>query len=90
LAGLIIEVSGKIPQKNEKVSFHQFSFIVEASDKRRVKRVKLIIHQQSMRYFRKIAVVFIDNPSFSHAKANLLRQNLRVILELIYPKKNTN
>lgn len=45
LAGLIIEISGKIPQKNEKVSFHQFSFIIEASDKRRVKRVKLIINK---------------------------------------------
>lgn len=45
LAGLIIEISGKIPQKNEKVNFHNFSFIVEASDKRRVKRVKLIINK---------------------------------------------
>lgn len=45
LAGLIIEISGKIPQKNEKVNFHHFSFIIEASDKRRVKRVKLIINK---------------------------------------------
>lgn len=45
LAGLIIEVSGKIPQKNEKVNFHNFSFIIEASDKRRIKRVKLIINK---------------------------------------------
>lgn len=43
LAGLIIEVSGRIPQKNEKVNFHNLSFIIEASDKRRIKRVKLII-----------------------------------------------
>ncbi len=45
LAGLIIEVSGKIPQKNEKINFKNFSFIIEASDKRRVKRVKLIINK---------------------------------------------
>ena len=45
LAGLIIEVSGKIPQKNERVNFHNFSFIIEASDKRRIKRVKLIINK---------------------------------------------
>ena len=43
LAGLIIEISGRIPQKNEKVNFHNLSFIIEASDKRRIKRVKLII-----------------------------------------------
>lgn len=45
LAGLIIEISGKIPQKNEKVNFNNFSFVIEASDKRRIKRVKLIINK---------------------------------------------
>lgn len=43
LAGLIIEIAGKIPQKNERIIFNQFTFIIEASDKRRIKRVKLII-----------------------------------------------
>ncbi len=42
LAGLVIEIAGKIPQKNEKVNYKNFSFIVEAADKRRVKRIKLI------------------------------------------------
>jgi gliding motility-associated protein GldE len=45
LAGLIIEVSGKIPQKNEKINFLNFSFTVEASDKRRIKRVKMVINE---------------------------------------------
>lgn len=45
IAGLIIEVSGKIPQKNEKINFQNLCFIVEASDKRRIKRVKLIINR---------------------------------------------
>ena len=43
LAGLVIEIAGKIPQKNEKISHSIFTFIVEAADKRRVKRIKLII-----------------------------------------------
>ncbi len=43
LAGLVIEIAGKIPLKNEKIIFNHFTFIVEASDKRRVKRIKLII-----------------------------------------------
>jgi CBS domain containing-hemolysin-like protein len=47
LAGLIIEVSGKIPQKNEKINFLNFSFTVEASDKRRIKRVKMVINGQA-------------------------------------------
>ncbi len=42
LAGLVIEMAGKIPQKNEKITYENFTFIVEAADKRRVKRVKLI------------------------------------------------
>ncbi|MDG1475735.1 MAG: gliding motility-associated protein GldE, partial [Vicingaceae bacterium] len=43
LAGLIIGIAGKIPQKNEKINHKHFSFIIEAADKRRVKRVKILI-----------------------------------------------
>jgi len=45
IAGLVIEVSGKIPQKNEKINFQNLTFVIEASDKRRIKRVKLIINR---------------------------------------------
>lgn len=44
LAGFIIELTGRIPSKNEKVRFDNYTFTVEAADKRRVKRVKLTIH----------------------------------------------
>ncbi len=43
LAGFILELSGKIPPKNEKVRFEDFLFTVEAADKRRVKRVKVTL-----------------------------------------------
>jgi magnesium and cobalt exporter, CNNM family len=43
LAGLIIEIAEKIPLKNEKVSYKEFTFTIEASDKRRIKRIKLTI-----------------------------------------------
>ncbi|MCB0400565.1 MAG: gliding motility-associated protein GldE [Flavobacteriales bacterium] len=46
LAGLVIELAGKIPLKGEKINFQQFSFVIEASDKRRVKRIKLIINNE--------------------------------------------
>jgi len=41
LAGFILEQSGKIPLKNEKVKFENYVLTVEAADKRRIKRVKL-------------------------------------------------
>lgn len=41
LAGLVIEIAGKIPKKNEKIVYKNFTFVIEASDKRRVKQIKL-------------------------------------------------
>ncbi len=43
LAGFILELSGKIPVKNEKISFDNYVFTVESVDKRRIKRIKLTI-----------------------------------------------
>lgn len=47
LAGFIIELKGKIPKKNEKIKFKNYLFVVEAADKRRVKRIKVTIEQNS-------------------------------------------
>lgn len=41
LAGFLIEMSGKILVKNERVSYKNFTFTVEAADKRRLKRIKV-------------------------------------------------
>jgi gliding motility-associated protein GldE len=43
LAGFIIEQAGKILLKNEIVEFDGYSFVVESADKRKVKRIKVII-----------------------------------------------
>jgi putative hemolysin len=43
LAGLILELTGEIPVKNQEVQLGSFRFIVESSDKRRIKEIKLII-----------------------------------------------
>ncbi|PCI93925.1 MAG: hemolysin [Flavobacteriales bacterium] len=45
LAGLIIEIAGRIPHNGEKINYENFTFIIEAADKRRIKRVKLIIKE---------------------------------------------
>ena len=43
LGGFIIENAGKIPRKGEKISFKKLDLEVDASDMRRVKRVKVIL-----------------------------------------------
>lgn len=43
IAGLILENTGQIPKVNEVVRCKQFSFTVDAVDKRRIKRVKVNI-----------------------------------------------
>jgi gliding motility-associated protein GldE len=47
LAGFILEQTGYIPVKNEKIRFKNFEFIIEAADKRRVKQIKLVIHSHA-------------------------------------------
>ena len=46
VAGFIIELTGKIPLKNERISFGDYIFKVEASDKRRVKQGKVTLPEQ--------------------------------------------
>ena len=43
IAGFCIEQAGKILLKNEKITFKNYTFVIEAADKRRIKEVKLII-----------------------------------------------
>jgi len=45
LAGFMIEQSGKIPLKGEKLEFNGLTFTVETADKRRVKRIKVTINK---------------------------------------------
>jgi gliding motility-associated protein GldE len=45
LAGLILELKGEIPQKNDKLEYRNFTFIIEAVDKRRIKQIKVIIKE---------------------------------------------
>lgn len=43
LAGFCIEQSGKILLKNEKITYDKYTFTIEASDKRRIKKIKIRI-----------------------------------------------
>jgi CBS domain containing-hemolysin-like protein len=45
LAGFMLELSGKIPMKNEKIKFEHYVLTVEAADKRKIKRIKFTIEE---------------------------------------------
>lgn len=47
LAGLMLELAGKIPEKNESLEFENFIFQAETVDKRRIKRVKVIFNHNN-------------------------------------------
>ena len=40
LAGFILEVSGRFPKKGEKIKFKNYTFTIEALDKKRIKQIK--------------------------------------------------
>tara|TARA_B100001964_G_scaffold135013_1_gene149074 strand:+ start:503 stop:1807 length:1305 start_codon:yes stop_codon:yes gene_type:complete len=43
LAGLILEIKGEIPKKGEIIKFKPYTFTIESSDRRRIKRIKVQI-----------------------------------------------
>ena len=46
IAGFCIEQAGKILLKNEKVLFNNYTFTIEAADKRRITKIKLTINDE--------------------------------------------
>lgn len=43
LAGLMLELSGVMPISGDKLVFDNYTFVIEAADKRRIKKVKIIV-----------------------------------------------
>jgi CBS domain containing-hemolysin-like protein len=41
LAGLILELTGEIPQKGQMISYRNFSFKIESADKRRIREIRV-------------------------------------------------
>ncbi|HRF80815.1 MAG TPA: gliding motility-associated protein GldE, partial [Flavobacteriales bacterium] len=46
LGGFVLELTGRIPNKGDRVELHNFTFIVEASDNKRIRRVKVIMRDE--------------------------------------------
>jgi putative hemolysin len=47
VGGMLLEVSGHLPEKGEEIMIEGFTFVIEAVDKRRIKRVKVIINNEA-------------------------------------------
>jgi CBS domain containing-hemolysin-like protein len=43
LAGLILEITGQIPAKNEVITNKNFRFVIDSVDNKRIKRVKVTL-----------------------------------------------
>lgn len=46
LAGLILELTGEIPQKGQTITHKQFSFSIESADRRRIKEIRVEIKKE--------------------------------------------
>ncbi|UNY99542.1 gliding motility-associated protein GldE [Zhouia spongiae] len=44
IAGFILEIAGSFPKKGEKINYENYTFVVEALDKKRIKQIKLTIN----------------------------------------------
>lgn len=47
LAGLILELTGEIPHKNQTINYRNFTFRIESADRRRIKEIKVEIHEEN-------------------------------------------
>ena len=47
LAGLLLEIKGEFPQRDEKITYRHFVFQVVEMDQRRIVKIKLIINKKA-------------------------------------------
>jgi putative hemolysin len=46
LGGLILELNNEFPNVNDEITFEQFTFTIEGVDRKRIKKIKVHIHEQ--------------------------------------------
>lgn len=46
LGGLILELSHELPKNGARINFEQFTFTIESADRRRIKKVRITIHEK--------------------------------------------
>lgn len=47
LAGLMLELTGEIPQKGQLITYGNFKFCIESADKRRIKEIRVELHDDN-------------------------------------------
>lgn len=47
LGGFILELTGRIPKKGERIDLRNYVFVIESSDNKRVRRVKVIVNDEA-------------------------------------------
>lgn len=47
LGGFLLELTGRIPRKGERTDLRNFTLVVDSSDNKRVRRVKVIMHDEN-------------------------------------------
>ncbi|MDH5247395.1 MAG: gliding motility-associated protein GldE [Cyclobacteriaceae bacterium] len=47
LGGLIIELKREFPKAGDQINYEQFTFVIESVDGNRIKRVRVIVHEQA-------------------------------------------
>ena len=46
LAGLLLELNRELPRSGTQINFEQFTFVVESADRKKIRRVKVTIHER--------------------------------------------
>ena len=49
LGGMLIEMQGKIPNIGSRIRYNDFEFVIESADRRRIKRVKMVLPEDQER-----------------------------------------
>jgi putative hemolysin len=49
LAGLILELTGEIPEKNQTIKYRNFTFMIVAADRRRIKEIRVEINKEDVK-----------------------------------------
>jgi CBS domain containing-hemolysin-like protein len=47
VGGFVLELTGRIPKKGERIDLRNFSFTVESADNKRVRRVKVTMRDET-------------------------------------------
>lgn len=46
LGGLMLEINNELPSVGKKINYEQFTFVIEAADRRKIKKIRVHIHEQ--------------------------------------------